>query len=153
MITLMSFGYNKGMPASFDVMFDARGIINPAKGGHYSHTDGRDHDLQMEVIRDPKAKAIVRAVIGLAKKSPNARIAIGCRYGKHRSVAIVERIAVGMPAFSDIYDNKLSCEVYHLDLEDEYPSADELASGSEVRSSLDNETAEEAHEKVLASLQ
>lgn len=119
MITLISFGYSKGMPAAYDVLFDARGIRNPHRRDPKA-PDGRDNDIQKEVISDPKAKAIVRAVVTMAKERPDIRVAIGCRYGQHRSVAIVERIAKGITAFSDKDDNKLEAEVYHYDLDDEY---------------------------------
>lgn len=118
-LTLMSFGYSKGKPKTFDAMFDARGITNPArKGGNVP--DGRDPATQQVVVADPKARAIIRAVVELAKAHPNAVVAVGCRYGKHRSVALVERIAKNIGAFSDIHGEKITTDVYHLDLDEDY---------------------------------
>ena len=124
-VTLMSFGFSKGRPATYDVLFDARGITNPAKKLGEDAPDGRDQDIQRLVIQDPKAKAVVRSVVDLAKEHPNAVVAIGCRYGKHRSVALVERIARGLTSFTDTNGNKLSSNKYHLDLNDEYETFEE----------------------------
>jgi UPF0042 nucleotide-binding protein len=122
-VTLMSFGFNKGAPEKFDVLFDARGIYNPGKN---QEKDGRDKEIQDLIIKnDVKAKAMIRAVVGIAKEHPSAKIAIGCRFGKHRSVALVERIAKGLTAFSDNEGHKINVDVYHLDLDDEYADQQE----------------------------
>ena len=118
-VTLFTFGFHKGTPTLYDAMFDCRGIYNPARKNPLL-PDGRDPDVQLEITRrDPKARAIIRSVVELARLHPNAMVAIGCRYGKHRSVAIAERIKRGASAFTDINGEKLEVDLYHLDLDEE----------------------------------
>ncbi len=96
-----SFSYRRGLPREADLVFDARFLANP----HYDPTlrplTGRDAAVARHVEADPDFARFFAALTGLlepllprfaAEGKSYLTIAIGCTGGRHRSVAIAERL-------------------------------------------------------------
>ena len=101
-IEMVSFGFKYGLPIDADVVMDVRFLPNP----HYIDTlrplTGQDKPVYDYVMKQPETEIFYRKFTDLLeyilpgyKKEGknNVTIAIGCTGGKHRSVALVERIA------------------------------------------------------------
>jgi UPF0042 nucleotide-binding protein len=101
-VSLMSFGYPKGLPREADLVFDARFLRNP----HYDPTlrpgTGLDADVGAYVEADPDfanffdqiAKMIALVLPRFVQEGKKyATIAIGCTGGRHRSVYLIEKLA------------------------------------------------------------
>ena len=101
-IFVTSFSYRGGLPREADLVFDTRFLANP----HYQTTlrplDGRDPRVAAYVAEDPAFETFFHGLTGmLAPLLPRYEregksyltIAIGCTGGRHRSVAVAERLA------------------------------------------------------------
>ncbi len=101
-IFVTSFSYRGGLPRDADLVFDVRFLANP----HYQTTlrplDGRDPRVAAYVTEDPAFEDFFHGLTGmLAPLLPRYEregksyltIAIGCTGGRHRSVAVAERLA------------------------------------------------------------
>ncbi len=111
-ITLESFGFKRGLPGDADFVFDARTLPNPYWDPALRGLTGRDP----AVIRYLEAQASAQRMIEefaafieariLEHKAANRRyltFAIGCTGGQHRSVYIVDRLAVLLaPKYPDL---------------------------------------------------
>jgi UPF0042 nucleotide-binding protein len=104
-LVLRSFGYKHGVPADADIVFDSRCLPNPYWEPALRNLTGRDsaviefldaapavHELYADIENFllkwiPRFEANNRSYLG---------IAIGCTGGQHRSVYLVERIAVSL---------------------------------------------------------
>ncbi len=102
-VKLISFGYKNGIPEEATILLDARGIRNPGNIKHLRHLRGTDLAVQIQVLEHPIADRI------LAEAKDNADAAqengdqelclgIGCSFGRHRSVALVEILAERLTA-------------------------------------------------------
>ncbi len=102
-VTFESFGFKYGLPGDADFVFDARSLPNPYWEPGLRNLTGRDP----EVIRFLESHTNVAALIADIEGFIRARIpeyqasnrgyltvAVGCTGGQHRSVYIVERLAV-----------------------------------------------------------
>lgn len=99
---VMSFGFKYGIPVDADMVMDARFIPNPYWDPALRDLTGKDGDVSEVVLSQAGVGEFVAHVVGLATTTSAgyvnegkrfATLAIGCTGGKHRSVAIVERIA------------------------------------------------------------
>jgi UPF0042 nucleotide-binding protein len=109
---LVSFGFKYGMPVDADVVLDARFLDNP----HYVPTlrdlPGTSREVSSYVFSHPEALEFVehaRNLLSFAlpryerEGKAYLTIAVGCTGGRHRSVAVSERLAAelrlctGMP--------------------------------------------------------
>jgi UPF0042 nucleotide-binding protein len=101
MVNVMSFGFKYGIPLDADLVFDVRFLPNP----HYIDTlrpkTGKESDVANYVFDSDKTKAYMEKLIDFISFSlPQYKeegkqqlvIAIGCTGGKHRSVAITEKL-------------------------------------------------------------
>jgi len=101
MVNVMSFGFKYGIPLDADLVFDVRFLPNP----HYIDTlrpkTGKESDVADYVFNSEKTKAYMDKLIDFISFSlPQYKeegkqqlvIAIGCTGGKHRSVAITEKL-------------------------------------------------------------
>ena len=119
-VNVMSFGFKYGLPADADLVADARFIPNPHWQDELRALTGNDKQVSDYVLAQPGVQdfiknysAVLRTVLA-GYRTENKRfatIAIGCTGGKHRSVAIANRIAE-IPA--DEADVRIS--VKHRDL-------------------------------------
>ncbi|WP_375400367.1 RNase adapter RapZ [uncultured Amnibacterium sp.] len=101
-ITLTSFGFKYGVPTDADMVADARFLPNPFWVPELRPMTGRDQRVSDYVLSQPGAGEFVERYAGALapvlagyqrENKSHATIAVGCTGGKHRSVALVERLA------------------------------------------------------------
>jgi UPF0042 nucleotide-binding protein len=100
-VSLVSFGFKHGIPQGTDLLFDVRFLPNPHfVPGLRQHT-GQEAEVLDYLERQPDFRELViRLTDLLAYLLPRYRrenrsylsVAIGCTGGRHRSVAIAERL-------------------------------------------------------------
>jgi RNase adapter protein RapZ len=100
--TVVSFGYKHGLPVDADLVLDCRFLPNPHWIPELRPHTGQDPDVRAYVLGQPGAEETVARyaeLVGaiaagyLREGKRYATIAIGCTGGKHRSVAIADRLA------------------------------------------------------------
>src|SRR5690606_1639846 len=96
------FGYKYGLPPDVDTVADARFLPNPYWRGELRRLSGQDRPVQDFVFAQQGAEAFLESYTralevtldGYQRENKrNAAFAIGCTGGRHRSVAIAERLA------------------------------------------------------------
>lgn len=101
-VRLLSFGFKYGAPIDADVMFDVRFIDNPFFVEALRSKSGVDPEVRTYVLDRAEARGFVERVTGLLTytlplhKREGKRyltVGIGCTGGRHRSVAVAERLA------------------------------------------------------------
>jgi RNase adapter protein RapZ len=101
-VTITSFGFKYGVPTDADLVADARFLPNPFWVPELRPHTGKDADVRDYVLGQPGALEFIEryadalrpVLAGYQRENKShATIAIGCTGGKHRSVAVVERIA------------------------------------------------------------
>ncbi|EBA12156.1 RNase adapter RapZ [Roseobacter sp. CCS2] len=101
-VTLHSFSYKRGLPRGMDIIMDCRFLQNPHWVETLRDLDGRDPDVAKYVAADPRFPAFFDQVKGLAdlllpahrdEGKAHLSIGFGCTGGKHRSVAMTEKLA------------------------------------------------------------
>lgn len=119
-LSVMSFGFARGVPANADLMFDMRFLRNPHWVDSLRPGTGRDADVSAYIADDPAyADALARIEDLLLLLLPRYRaegksyvtIAFGCTGGRHRSVHVAERVA------ARLRDGGFSPTVTHRDLQ------------------------------------
>ena len=115
-VNLISFGYKKGVPNEADIVFDAREIKNPRNTKSLRHLSGKDVAVQKQVLAHPIAHRILaeakEKVYAKEERGDHAiKLGIGCSYGRHRSVALVEILA------EQLATDGHRMEIEHRDLE------------------------------------
>lgn len=101
-VEVVSFGFKHGTPIDADVMIDVRFLPNPHYIDELRPQTGKDKAVYDYVMRQPETETfyikfmdlIEYCLPGYKKEGKSSvTIAIGCTGGKHRSVALAERIA------------------------------------------------------------
>jgi len=101
-VTLMSFGFKYGVPSDADMVADARFLPNPFWVPKLRNHNGMDAEVRDYVLGqegaldfiESYAKALEPVLAGYQRENKrHATIAIGCTGGKHRSIAIAERLS------------------------------------------------------------
>jgi UPF0042 nucleotide-binding protein len=101
-VTIQSFAYKRGAPRECDMVLDVRFLRNPHWERDLRALDGRDPAVDAHVAADPLFAAFFERLADLAtlllpayKREGKAYlgIGIGCTGGRHRSVAVAERLA------------------------------------------------------------
>ena len=101
-LTVMSFGFSRGLPRDADLVFDMRFLRNPHWDPHLRPKTGLDPEVGAYIAQDStyaEAKQRIEELILLllpryeAEGKNYVTIAIGCTGGKHRSVHFAERLA------------------------------------------------------------
>ena len=101
-LTVLSFGYKYGIPADADLVADMRFLPNPFWIPSLRALSGLDAPVSEYVLtQEGSVEFVDRYVLALEpvlagyqrENKRHATIAIGCTGGKHRSVAIVQRLA------------------------------------------------------------
>ena len=110
-VLFVSFGFKHGAPSDADLIFDVRFITNPHYIPEFAPLTGLDAGVADFVFSAPEAKGFLPRVESLldfllpaylAEGKSHLVIGIGCTGGRHRSVAISERLAQryrGRPQF------------------------------------------------------
>lgn len=119
-ISVLSFGFRYGPPREADLMVDVRFLPNPNFMPGLKEKSGLDKPVAVKVLGSKDGKEFVSKLEGLLdflipryRKEGKAylTIGIGCTGGRHRSVAIAERIG------RDLAKRKLHVNIVHRDLE------------------------------------
>jgi RNase adapter protein RapZ len=101
-VTIMSFGFKYGLPADADLVADMRFLPNPFWIPALKPLTGLDPEVRDYVLSGEGAEEFVAAyakalspvLAGYQRENKrHATIAIGCTGGKHRSVAVGEKLA------------------------------------------------------------
>jgi UPF0042 nucleotide-binding protein len=100
-LTLLSFGYSRGIPQEADLVMDVRFLPNPYFVEELKPLPGTDKQIReflfgFEQTREfvKKLQDLLEYLLPLYEREGKAylTIAIGCTGGKHRSVAITEHL-------------------------------------------------------------
>ena len=100
-LSVMSFGFSRGLPRNADLVFDMRFLRNPHWVDALRPGTGLDEDVAAYVKGDPAyepAVSRIEELIGLllpryrAEGKSYVTVAIGCTGGRHRSVHVADRI-------------------------------------------------------------
>ncbi|CAF3338463.1 unnamed protein product [Rotaria socialis] len=114
-IKLFSFGHSFGVPIDVDLLFSIR-HLPVTNVENYQQYDGRHQRIQNELLHLAEYEGFLETIIEQLKNFINEHnknsitIAIGCEQGRHRSVALVERLG-------DLLGNTYNVNVNHRDLE------------------------------------
>jgi len=118
-VTLISFGHRFGIPQNVDILFDVRFLPNPHFVPDLRDLKGTDKAVKDFVLLKQPTEEFLERTAGLlnfliphyiAEGKPYLTIGFGCTGGRHRSPAIVERIA------ELIKDNPIAISIIHRDL-------------------------------------
>ena len=101
-VSVMSFGFARGVPAGADLVFDMRFLRNPHWVDSLRPGTGKDADVAAYVADDPAYGEALERIEELmllllpryqAEGKSYVTIAFGCTGGRHRSVHVAERVA------------------------------------------------------------
>jgi UPF0042 nucleotide-binding protein len=104
---VLSFGFKYGVPVDADLSLDVRFIDNPYFVDELRPLSGLDRSVAQFVLARPDAQGFLDRAMALlefllpryeAEGKSYLTVAIGCTGGRHRSVAIAERIAEELKA-------------------------------------------------------
>lgn len=104
-LTLMSFGFARGMPPVADLVFDMRFLDNPHWDAHLRPMTGRDAPVGEYIRRDPAFAAAFEQIRDLlllllpryqAQGKAYVTVAFGCTGGRHRSVFVAEQMGAAL---------------------------------------------------------
>jgi UPF0042 nucleotide-binding protein len=110
-LNVLSFGFKYGLPADADLVVDARFIANPHWQEELRAKTGNDQEVAEFVFAQPGVEdfvgsytdAIRHILAGYRTENKRfATLAIGCTGGKHRSVALANKIAEILATEDDI---------------------------------------------------
>ncbi len=119
-LTVLSFGYKYGIPADADNVADARFLPNPFWDDTLRPFTGLDEQVSKYVLSQEGAMEFVNSYVKalepilsgyLRENKHYANLAIGCTGGKHRSVALAEKLAQLLAG-----QNEITVTVRHRDL-------------------------------------
>ena len=108
-ITLLSFGYKRGVPVDADLVFDARCLPNPHFVPELQQRTGRDRAVAAFMEHDEVTREFIERLEDylryvtphyVAEGKSYLTIAVGCTGGRHRSVMIAERLSRALAAVS-----------------------------------------------------
>lgn len=119
-VSVMSFGFARGVPAGADLVLDMRFLRNPHWIESLRPGTGKDADVAAYVAGDPVYDQAIPRIEELlllllpryqAEGKSYVTIAFGCTGGRHRSVHVAERVAMRLR------DAGFSPTVTHRDLQ------------------------------------
>lgn len=120
-VTILSFGFKKGIPADADLVFDVRFLPNPFYIDELKYKTGNDKEVQDYVMEFPEAGSFLQKLTDMldflipnyVKEGKHQLvIGIGCTGGKHRSVTLANALYAKMKDHGT-YGVKL----YHRDID------------------------------------
>jgi RNase adapter protein RapZ len=100
-VSLVSFGYKHGIPYGTDLLFDVRFLSNPHFVPGLREQTGQDAPVQEYLLREPDFEEVVSRLSDLLlyllpkyrrENRSYVSVAVGCTGGRHRSVAVCERL-------------------------------------------------------------
>ncbi len=116
-LTLMSFGFARGIPRNADLVFDMRFLRNPHWEKDLRDLTGLDEAVRDHIAGDEGYEGALGQIEGLlltllpryrAEGKAYVSVAFGCTGGRHRSVHVAERVAARLRAagFSPTVDHR-----------------------------------------------
>ena len=141
-LSIMSFGFARGLPRNADLVFDVRFLRNPHWVDELRPMTGLDREVGEYVAADPVYKDAVSRIEDLlrlllpryeAEGKAYVTIAFGCTGGRHRSVHVAERVG------RQLREAGFSPTVSHRDLASR---PDESTEGARVSERMDVTTLE-----------
>ncbi|WP_372891568.1 RNase adapter RapZ [Rhodosalinus sp.] len=106
-VSVQSFSYKRGLPRGLDMVLDARFLDNPYWQPNLRDRDGRDPRVQAHVAADARFAPFFERVLDLVRfvlpayaqeGKSHFGLGFGCTGGRHRSVALAERLAPALAA-------------------------------------------------------
>lgn len=106
-VELVSFGFKYGSPIDADIVMDVRFLPNPHYIDELRPQTGLDEPVYDYVMQQPETESFYKHFTSLLETTlpgykkegkSNLTVAIGCTGGKHRSVALAERVAAKIKA-------------------------------------------------------
>ncbi|MDE2048610.1 MAG: RNase adapter RapZ [Betaproteobacteria bacterium] len=106
-----SFGFKRGVPLDADFVFDARMLPNPFYDPAMRTLTGLDQAVGDYLLRHPQAAQLVDDIQAFlsrwlpafeAEQRSYLTVAVGCTGGQHRSVYIVEQLALHFQKHADV---------------------------------------------------
>lgn len=100
-LTILSFGFSRGVPRNADLMFDMRFLRNPHWDDSLRPLTGLSEDVAAYIAEDPAYEEAIsqieRLLLTLIPRYQEqgksyVTIAFGCTGGRHRSVHVAERV-------------------------------------------------------------
>lgn len=119
LVSVVSFGFRYGVPHDADLVFDVRFLPNPNYVSGLREKTGRDPAVKKFINSQSQTRELVARLSDLLfyllphyirEGKSYLTIAIGCTGGRHRSVAIAERIA------SMLEDGGYKIKISHRDI-------------------------------------
>lgn len=119
-VSVLSFGYSRGIPTNADLVFDMRFLRNPHWDEKLRPGTGKDADVSAYIMADPAYNEAMERIESLllflipryqAEGKAYVTIAFGCTGGRHRSVHVAERVG------RRLRDAGFSPTVQHRDLQ------------------------------------
>ena len=107
-LVVTSFGYNRGIPQSADIVFDMRYTANPFYETSLRNLSGMDKAVRDYVFSDPivaeqldSITKMLKTIIPAYEREGKRRLMVsfGCTGGRHRSVAMAEAVYENMRSF------------------------------------------------------
>lgn len=101
-LTVLSFGFARGLPRSADLVFDMRFLRNPHWVPALKPGTGLDPEVAAYIAEDPAYEDAVGRIEELllvllpryrAEGKSYVTVAVGCTGGRHRSVHVADRLA------------------------------------------------------------
>lgn len=137
-LSLHSFSYKRGVPRGVDLMFDCRFLANPHWENELRQMTGRDPEVQDYVSRDPRFVEFFERIrdlllfllpAHLEEGKSHLSVGFGCTGGQHRSVTLVEKMAIALA------DGGWPVSIRHRELERRLPVSSSVgeAMASEAR--------------------
>jgi UPF0042 nucleotide-binding protein len=118
-VNIVSFGFKYGVPAEADLLFDVRFLPNPFFEERLRSLDGRTKEVQAFLTDSSLTGEFMERLEGFmdflipqyaAEGKTYLFVALGCTGGKHRSVALAERLG------QYLSQRHIPCSVSHRDL-------------------------------------
>lgn len=104
-VSIISFGFKRGSPREADMMFDVRFLTNPYWSPELREMTGLDPEVEAYIATDPAFREIYNKIEDLVvsllphfsrEGKSYLNIAIGCTGGRHRSVAVAEKLGAAV---------------------------------------------------------
>jgi UPF0042 nucleotide-binding protein len=101
-ISVMSFSFRRGLPREADLVFDVRFLKNPHYDPRLKPKTGIDPEVVAFIATDPDYEPFMARLEGMigpllprfdAEGKSYLTVAVGCTGGRHRSVAVADRLA------------------------------------------------------------
>jgi UPF0042 nucleotide-binding protein len=105
-VTILSFGFKHGVPVDADLVFDVRCLPNPHFVPALRRRTGRDRAVVGFMEREASTREFIKRLedyvayvlpFYVTEGKSYLTVAIGCTGGRHRSVAIAERLKQRLP--------------------------------------------------------